>query len=191
MADEVMKYSVARGVATRKNNEIKKRYPLFYDQIEQVTPEQVIEKKKKYIAFGQKFREEQEQRDLINAAQARDELKFLVSDETEFSLLEAKVIERQVCYGGLFNSYSCMIHHLRKRLEPCPKLALSLLFYLEFNLPKEFTHNQLSRVFSVDRRLIREELEWLYSCELVDTSINGLTPCVITGYDCVHWLSRY
>lgn len=188
---QVMNYSAAKAVATRKNNEVKKQYPLFADQVEAVTPEQVIEKKKQYIEFGQKRREKQGQRELINIANARDELKLLVSDENEFSLLDEKVVERQNKYGGLYNSYCCMNRNLKERLKPCPKLALSLLFYLELSLGKEFTHNELSRTFNTDRRLIREHLEWLYNCELVDTSLDGLTPCSITGYDCAHWLSRY
>lgn len=189
--DEIMSYSSAKAVATRKNSEIKKRYPLFVDQIEKVTPEQVVEKKKRYKEFSQEHREQREQEELIDIAKAKDELKLLVSDEREFSLLDEKVVERASQYGGLYMSYRSMTRKLRERLKPCPKLALSLLFYLELHLPKEFTHNELSRTFNIDRKLIREHLEWLYDCELVDTSLNGLTPCSITGFNCVHWLARY
>ncbi len=190
-SDEIMKYSTARAVATRKNNELKKAFPLFFDQIEQITPEQVIDRKKRYRELSEQRREEWRKEELIEIATARNELKQLVSDENEFLLLEEKVIERQTRYSGLYNSYSCLTRNLRKRLLPCPNLALSLLLYLELQSGKEFTHNELSRTFNTDRRLIANELEWLYDCELVDTSLNGLTPCSITGYDCVHWLARY
>lgn len=190
-SNEVMKYSTAKAVATRKNNELKKAYPLFADQIEQVTPEQVIAKKEQYLQWAEERKAEREAQNLIDIAKARNELKQLVSDETEFLFLENHVIERQNRYGGLYSSYCCMVKQLRKRLEPCPQLALSLLFYLELHKGKEFTHNELSRVFNINRRLITKELEWLYDCELVDTSLSGLTPCSITGYNCVHWLARY
>ncbi len=189
--DEIMKYSTARAVATRKNNELKKAFPLFFDQIEQLTPEQVIDRKKRYVEFSEQRREQRQKEELIEIAAAREELKELVSDENEFLFLEETVIERQNRYGGLKNSYSIMAKHLRKRLEPCSKLALGLLLYLELNKGKELTPNELSKVFNVHRNLISEQLEWLYDCELVDTSVNGLTPCSITGYDCVHWLARY
>lgn len=190
-SNEIMSYSSAKAVATRKNNKTLKQYPLFAEQIEKVTPEQIIERKKDFKEFVQKQREQREQEELIDIAKARDELKLLVSDEKEFLLLDEKVVERASQYGGLYMSYRSMTRKLRERLKPCPKLALSLLFYLEFHLPKEFTHNELSRTFNIDRRLIREHLEWLYDCELVDTSLNGLTPCSITGFNCVHWLARY
>lgn len=186
-----MKYSTAKAVATKKNNQIKKAYPLFFDQVEKVTPEQVIEKKKLYIEGCEKLEEKRQQEEVSEIEQARNELMQLVNDEAEFLLLEKMVIERQNHFGGLKRSYSIMANHLRKRLEPCPQLALQLLFYLELNKAKEFTHNELSKIFNTHRRVIAQYLEWLYDCELVDTSLSGLTPCSITGVDCVHWLARY
>lgn len=186
-----MKYSTAKAVATKKNNQIKKAYPLFFDQVEEVTPEQVIERKKLYIEGCQRLEEKRLQEEVNEIEEARNQLIQLVSDKAEFLLLEKMVIERQNHFGGLKRSYSIMTNHLKKRLEPCPKLALLLLFYLELNKGKEFTHNELSKIFNTPRRVITQYLEWLYDCELVDTSLNGLTPCSITGFDCIHWLARY
>ncbi|MFY9222038.1 MAG: hypothetical protein WAQ98_05195 [Blastocatellia bacterium] len=190
MADEVMKYSTAKAVATRKNNEIKKRFPLFADQVEEVTPEEVIARKAKYLVWSKKRRQEQLEQEVIEAAKLRQELRELIDDDTEFSLLDAEVVERQDRFGGIATSYRCMVKNMKKRLEPCSPLALRLLFYLEHNKHRDYSAYELGKLFNTDHRLISQELENLYDCALADTP-NGIKTCTLTGKKCCHWMSTY
>ncbi len=169
MVQEVMKYSTAKAVATRKNNEIKKQFPLFADQVEEVTPEAIIARKQQYIEWGKERRAEQQQQEVIDAAKLKEQLRELIDDVSEFLLLDAQVVERKDRFGGIATSYRCMITKMKKRLNPCSKLSLKLLFYLEQNKHRDYSAYELSKLFNADFRLISQELENLYDCGLADT----------------------
>jgi len=190
MADEVMKYSTAKAVATRKNNEIKKQFPLFADQVEEVTPEDIIARKEKYLVWSKERRQEQLEQEVIEAAKLRQELRELIDDDTEFSLLDAQVVERQDRFGGIVTSYRCMVKKMKKRLEPCSPLAIKLLFYLEHNKHKDYSAYELGKLFNTEPKLISQELENLYDCGLADTP-NAIQTCALTGKSCCHWRSTY
>lgn len=187
---QVMKYSTAKAVATRKNNEIKKQFPLFYDQVEEVTPEAIIARKQQYVEWSKERRAEQLQQEVIEAAKLKKQLRELIDDDSEFLLLDAQVVERKDRFGGIVTSYRCMVKNMKKRLEPCSQLALSLLFYLEHYNHRDYSAYELGKLFNAEPKLISQELENLYDCGLADTP-NGIKTCALTGKKCCHWMSNY